>query len=125
MNDVANGAGAVEVDTASRASSSKLPVTGEAAPPAPAAAAEVLSTGQVIVNRYFAQFSDLMEIHRQLVTLKGAVVAAPGASVNASEPAAVRERKAPLFSALTMIADADDAVIAAIKQDLKDIVALF
>ena len=97
----------------------------KAAPPAPAGSTEIKSQGQVLVGRFLAQFNDMMEIHRRLVSVKRAIVAGPAANPGTTEEPAAREKEIPFFSAFVLIADGNDAAITAIKADLQDIEKLF
>jgi hypothetical protein len=83
------------------------------------------SDGQILLDRYLAQFNRLLELHRRLVTLRGAIVATPAPSTGADKPEQPQPKSTPLFAGLSMIADADETVIKALENDIDDLTKLF
>jgi hypothetical protein len=83
------------------------------------------SEAQILLDRYHRQFSRMMQLHRRLVEVRGTIVATPAPSSGAEPPAEPQPKSTAFFAGLTMLANADDAVIKALESDVEDIAKLF
>lgn len=115
-----------DVDQASPAAAeAEIATAAHAAQVPPAPVAPVMrSEAQILLDRYLDQFQRLLKIHRRFVEVRGAIVATPAPSAGAEKPEP-DAKPAAFFAGLSMIAAADETVIAAIERDVEDLAKLF
>jgi hypothetical protein len=85
---------------------------------------EVLSEGQVLLNRFKDQSDRLMTLHRRFVTVRGCIVARPAEALEPGKPER-ENRPTAFFAGLSLMADANETILAALERDVDELEKLF